>query len=104
METAEITTSKLDMTLEEMVQIVRSWPRTQQVKFLRELREMVNAAEVDEEITLKTLQQVYGGQAHQALRLYTAEEVIGSVNFQGRVLSIEDEKNILTEALMEKYG
>lgn len=42
METAEITTSKLDLTIEDMVQIVRGWPQTRRMRFLRRVVEIMD--------------------------------------------------------------
>ncbi len=43
METAEITANQRDITLEEMVQIVRGWPQTRRVKFLRKVKEIIDS-------------------------------------------------------------
>lgn len=55
-------------------------------------------------ITLETLQKVHNDQFHEAFRKYRADDVIGMFDLQGSILTPEDEKAILIQALMENYG
>jgi hypothetical protein len=67
-------------------------------------RAAARSGQATSETTLEALQQSVIGKDYPAPRKYPADEVMGLVKMKGTLLTLEEEKEVLIQALLEKYG
>lgn len=95
---------------QSVLETVTSWHQVDQVRLIHDISRSLETTLAQDEttmsqgVTLEALQQAYADKEPQALRTYHADDVTGILRFEGVLLSPNDEKELLTQALMEKYG
>jgi hypothetical protein len=96
-----------------VLKTVRSWPKKVQHSLAQELLTMDTGDEETVETPpvympspeeLRRLQESVAGSDYTAPRRYSADEATGIAPLKNPSLSLEEEKEALIQALMEKYG
>lgn len=106
---------------QSVLETVTSWHQVDQVRLIHDISRHLEttlgqdtttmAKDVTSKVfqqaydaTLEAFQQAYADKEPQALRTYRSDDVTGILRFEGVSLSLDDEKELLMQALMEKYG
>ena len=95
---------------QSVLETVTRWHQVDQVRLIHDISRSLETTLAQDEttmtkdVTLEALHQAYADKEPQALRTYRADDVTGILHFEGVSLSLDDEKELLMQALMEKYG
>lgn len=95
---------------QSVLETVTSWHQVDQVRLIHDISRSLETTLAQDEttmtqdVTLEALQRAYADKEPQALRAYRSDDVTGILRFEDVLLSLDDEKELLTQALMEKYG
>lgn len=95
---------------QSVLETVTNWHQVDQVRLIHDISRHLetalaqDATTMAKDVTSEAFQQAYADKEPQALRTYRSDDVTGILRFEGVSLSLDDEKEILMQALMEKYG
>ena len=90
-----------------ILKTVKGWPREYQLRLLEDLIDLYPYALPDDakkKVTLQDLKERLAHKSYPALRRYSADEAVGTVKLKRALLSLAEEKAVLEQALLEKYG
>jgi hypothetical protein len=101
--------SSRELTYRSVLREVSNWPSKTQLQLIQDIANLLKMPTVDtlesvdeEAAWLEKLQLSVAGKKYIPPRQYRADEVAGIIEVSS--LLIEDETELLTQALLEKYG
>ncbi len=103
--------SSREPTYRSVLREVSNWPSKAQLQLIQDIADLLKAQPSsasedihEDQLWLEKLRRSVAGKNYAPPRQYKADDVLGMVDLQGEALLVEDETELLTQALLEKYG